>query len=118
MASYTKNKLSGSTNGRAIRVSGTGTGSAVTVHQAVTGSTDWDEVWVYANNTSGTATKLTLEWGTTTAIDGNIELTISAESGLVLVIPGLILQNSLLVKAFAATADVILLTGYVHNITA
>jgi hypothetical protein len=75
-------------------------------------------VWVYANNTSGTAAKLTLEWGTTTAIDGNIELTISAESGLVLVIPGLILQNSLLVKAFAATADVILLTGYVHNITA
>jgi hypothetical protein len=75
-------------------------------------------VWVYANNTSATAAKLTLEWGTTTAIDGNIELTISAESGLVLVIPGLILQNSLLVKAFAATADVILLTGYVHNITA
>jgi hypothetical protein len=84
----------------------------------VSGSTNWDEVWIYANNTSATAAKLTLEWGTTTAIDGNIELTISAESGLVLVIPGLILQNSLLVKAFAATADVILLTGYVHNITA
>lgn len=118
MASYTKNKLSGSTNGKAIRVSGTSTSTAVTVHQAVTGTTNWDEIWIYANNTSATAAKLTLEWGTTTAIDGNIELTVSAESGLVLVIPGIILQNSLLVKAFAATADVILLTGYVHNITA
>jgi len=118
MASYTKNKLSGSTNGKAVRVSGTSTGTAVTVHQAVTGTANWDEIWVYANNTSATAAKLTLEWGTTTAIDGNIELTVSAESGLVLVIPGIILQNSLLVKAFAATADVILLTGYVHNITA
>lgn len=118
MASYTKNKLSGSTNGKAIRVSGTSTSTAVTVHQAVTGTANWDEIWIYANNTSATAAKLTLEWGTTTAIDGNIELTVSAESGLVLVIPGIILQNSLLVKAFAATADVILLTGYVHNITA
>jgi hypothetical protein len=118
MASYTKNKLSGSTNGKAVRVSGTSTGTAVTVHQAVTGTANWDEIWVYANNTSATAAKLTLEWGTTTAIDGNIELTVSAESGLVLVIPGIILQNSLLVRAFAATADVILLTGYVHNITA
>jgi hypothetical protein len=37
---------------------------------------------------------------------------------LVLVVPGLILQNSKVVKAFAATADVILLTGYVNAITA
>jgi hypothetical protein len=44
-------------------------------------------------------------------------LTIAAESGLVLVVPGLILQNTKVVKAFAATADVILLTGYVNQIS-
>ena len=120
MSTFTKAKLSGSTDGKAIKVTGTGTGSTVTVHTAVAGTTAgvFDEIWVYANNTSSSAVKLTIEWGTATATDGNIELTIAAESGLVLVIPGLILQNAMVVKAFAATADVILLTGYVNAITA
>ena len=120
MATFTKKKLSGSTDGKAIKATGTNSAGAVTVHTAVAGTTvgTFDEIWVYANNTSSSAVKLTLEWGTATAADGNIELTIAAESGLVLVVPGLILQNSMVVKAFAATADVILLTGYVNAITA
>ena len=120
MATFNKSKLSGSTDGLAIKVTGTGTGSTVTVHTAVAGTTAgvFDEIWLYANNTSASAVKLTIEWGTATAADGNIELTIAAESGLVLVVPGLILQNSKVVKAFAGTADVILLTGYVNAITA
>jgi hypothetical protein len=118
MATFTKKKLSGSTDGLAIKVTGTGTGSTVTVHTAVAGTTAgvFDEIWLYANNTSTSAVKLTLEWGTATAADGNIELTIAAEAGLVLVVPGLILQNAKVVKAFAATADVILLSGFVNAI--
>jgi hypothetical protein len=69
-------------------------------------------------NTSASAVKLTLEWGTTTAADGNLEQTIPAESGLSLVAPGLLLQNGLLVTAFAGTTNVILLHGYVNRITA
>jgi len=118
MATFSKQLLSGSTNGKAVKVTGTGTGSTVTVHTAVTGTTNLDEIWIYANNTSASAVKLTLEWGTATAADGNIELSIAAESGLVLVTAGLLLQNSLVVKAFAGTADVILLHGYVNRITA
>jgi hypothetical protein len=118
MATFTKKKLSGSTDGLAIKVTGTSTAATVTVHTAVAGTTAgvFDEIWLYANNTSSSAVKLTLEWGTATAADGNIELTIAAESGLVLVVPGLILQNAKVVKAFAATADVILLSGYVNAI--
>ena len=118
MATFTKKKLSGSTDGLGIKVTGTATGSTVTVHTAVAGTTAgvFDEIWLYANNTSASAVKLTLEWGTATAADGNIELTIAAEAGLVLVIPGLILQNAKVVKAFAATADVILLSGFVNAI--
>ena len=118
MATFTKKKLSGSTDGMAIKVTGTGTGSTVTVHTAVASTTTgvFDEIWLYANNTSTSAVKLTLEWGTATAADGNIELTIAAEAGLVLVVPGLILQNSKVVKAFAGTADVILLSGFVNAI--
>ena len=118
MATFTKKKLSGSTDGLAIKVTGTATGTTVTVHTAVAGTTAgvFDEIWLYANNTSTSAVKLTLEWGTATAADGNIELTIAAEAGLVLVVPGLILQNSKVVKAFAGTADVILLSGFVNAI--
>ena len=120
MATFTKQKLSGSTDGLAIKVTGTNSAGAVTVDTAVAGTTVgvFDEIWLYANNTSAAAVKLTLEWGTATAADGNIELTIAAESGLVLVVAGLILQNAKVVKAFAATADVLLLTGFVNSITA
>ena len=33
-----------------------------------------------------------------------------------MVVPGLVLTNSLVVKAFAATANVILINGYVNRI--
>jgi hypothetical protein len=120
MATFTKKKLSGSTDGMAIKVGGPATANGVTVHTCYTTVTTaglFDEIWLYANNTSASAVKLTIEWGTTTAADGNIELTIAAESGLALVVPGLILQNTKVVKAFAATADVILITGYVNQIS-
>ena len=118
MATFTKKKLSGSTDGLGIKVTGTSTGATVTVHTAVAGTPAgvFDEIWLYANNTSTSAVKLTVEWGTATAADGNIELTIAAEAGLVLVVPGLILQNAKVVKAFAGTADVILLSGFVNAI--
>jgi hypothetical protein len=120
MATFTKNKLSGSTDGLAVKLTGTNTAGAVTVHTAVAGTTAgvFDEIWIYANNTSSSSVKLTIEWGTTTAADGNIEVTVLPEAGLVTVIAGLILQNARVVKAFAGTADVILLTGFVNSITA
>lgn len=119
MATFTKKKLSGSTDGLAVKVTGTSTAATVTVHTAVAGTTvgTFDEIWIYANNTSATAVKLTIEWGTATAADGNIEITVQPEAGLVTLIPGLILQNAKVVKAFAATADVILLTGFVNSIS-
>ena len=120
MATFTKQKLSGSTDGLGIKVTGTGTGSTVTVHTAVAGTTvgNFDEIWIYAVNTSASSVKLTIEWGTATAADGNIEVTVLPEAGLVTIIPGLILQNAKVVKAFAGTADVILVTGFVNAITA
>ena len=110
----TRIKLSGSTDGKAIKVAATST-PGTTIHTAH--ATDLDEIWIYAVNSDTTDRKLTIEWGEATAPDGNIEQTIPAESGLLLVIPGLILTNSLVVKAFAASANVVLLNGYVNRIT-
>lgn len=115
MATFSKQLLSGSTNGKAVKVAATAT-AGTTIHTAHATATD--EIWLYAVNSSASSVKLTIEWGEATAPDGNVELTVTAESGLVLVIPGLPLTGSLVVKAFAATADVILIHGYVNRITA
>ena len=117
MATFSKVLLSGSTNGKAILVAATAT-AGTTIHTATSGSTDLDEIWLYAVNSSASTVKLTLEWGEATAPNGNIELTINAEAGLVLLTPGLLLQNSLVVRAFAATANVITIHGFVNRITA
>lgn len=117
MATYSKELLSGSTQGKQIKVVQTAT-AGTTIHTAVSGTSDLDEIWLYAVNSSSSAVKLTIEWGEATAPDGNIEVTVPAEDGYMLVAPGLLLQNSLVVKAFAGTANVILINGYVNRITA
>ncbi len=114
MATFTKLKLSGSTDGKAIKVVQTAT-AGTTIHTAH--STALDEIWLYAHNSSAAMVKLTLEFGGTAAPDDHIEINIGPEgTGLVLVSPGLLLTNSLVVKAFAATTNVVTLTGYVNRI--
>jgi hypothetical protein len=114
MATYTKNKLSGSTNGMAIKVVAVAT-IGTTIHTAVIGTSSWDEIWLYAQNTDPVARNLTIEWGTVTTPNAII-VSIPAQSGLVLVVPGLLLQNGLLVTAFASAANVIMISGYVNSI--
>ena len=116
MATYSKELLSGSTQGKNISVTGTTTGASVTVHTAVSGTTDLDEIWLYACNTSATARVLTIEYGGTTDQDDLVELEIAADSGWGLACPGLLLQNGLVVKAFAAAGDVININGFVNRI--
>lgn len=114
MATFSKVVLSGSTTGKQIKVVATAT-AGTTIHTAH--ATAQDEIWLWAVNSDTTARKLTIEWGEATAPDGNIEVTIPAESGYLLVVPGMILTNSLVVKAFAATANVILINGFCNRIT-
>jgi regulator of extracellular matrix RemA (YlzA/DUF370 family) len=114
MATYTKQLLSASTNGRPIKVTPTSS-AGETIHTAH--ASDMDEIWLYAVNTDTVARKLTIEFGGTTAPDDLIEITVQPESGPVLVIPGLILTGGVIVKAFCATADVVLIVGWVNRIT-
>ena len=82
-----------------------------------TGATDLDEIWIWAHNTDGTDRKLTIEFGGVAAKD-TIELTIPAESGLVPVVQGIPMNGSAVVTAFAASASVIGIVGFVNRITA
>lgn len=118
MATFSKQILSGSTDGRAIKVAATAT-AGTTIHTGSSTATTLEEIWLYAQNTDTTARKLTIEWGGTTAPDDLIELTIPAESGLTLVAPGLLIKGNatpLVVRAFAATANVITVHGYANRI--
>jgi len=90
MSTFTKKILSASADGKAIKVAAT-----------------------------GTARKLTIEWGAAAAPDNLIEITIPAEAGLVLVSPGLLIQGNataLTVAAFAASANVVTIHGFVNEI--
>ena len=111
---FTKVILSGSTSGKQIKVAATAT-AGTTIHTAH--ATSLDEIWLWAVNSSTTAVKITVEWGEATAPDGNIEVTVPGESGYLMVVPGLVLTGSLVVKAFAGTTNVILVNGYVNRIT-
>jgi hypothetical protein len=114
MAAYTRVLLSGSTQGRGIKVVQTAT-AGTTIHTAVAGTTDMDEIWLWAQNNHTAAVLLTLEWGNAST-DDNIIVTIPAKSGLYLVAPGIMLQNELVVKAFAGTANVVIIHGYVNRL--
>jgi hypothetical protein len=120
MATFSKQILSGSTDGKAIKVAATAS-SGTTIHTGSTTATTLDEVWLYAVNSSASDVKLTIQWGGTTSPDDDIEYTVKAENGLYLIVPGLILKGNataLVVRAFAATANVICISGYVNRITA
>lgn len=106
--------LSGSTDGRPVKVAATAT-AGTTIHTAH--ATSIDEVWLWAVNTDTTARKLTVELGGTSAPDDLIEVTIPAEGGLVLVAPGLSVTGSVVVRAFAATANVVNVVGFVNRIS-
>jgi hypothetical protein len=47
----------------------------------------------------------------------NIELTLTGESGLTLIIPGIPLTGGVVVRAFAGTTNVINITGYINRIS-
>ena len=116
MATYTKTLLSVSTNGRGIKVVATAS-PGTTIHTAVSGTSSWDEIWLYAYNSSGSLVGLTIQWGGTTAPDDSILIYLMPQSGLQLIVPGLLLNNSLLVKAFADAANVVTIHGFVNRIT-
>ena len=122
MATFTKVLLSGSSQGKAIKISATTSGSnGTTIHATGTSSSIIDELWLYAYNSSSSAVVLTIQWGGITAVDNEYKLSIPATSGLTLVIPGLILTGTgsaaNTIAAYAATTNVITVSGYVNRIS-
>lgn len=119
MASLSKVLLSGSTQGRQIKVAATAS-PGTTVHATGTSSSVIDEIWLYAVNSDATDRKLTIEYGSTSSPDDLIEFTVPAESGLYLIVPGLCLTGTgsaaNTIRAFCATTNVVMVSGFVNRI--
>lgn len=118
MATFSKSILSGSTDGKQIKVAATATAGTL-IHTGPTNTAHLHEIWLYAVNTSATDVKLTVEYGGAASPDDHIEYTVKAENGLYLIVPGLLIKGNataLTVRAFAATTNVICISGYVNVI--
>lgn len=118
MATAKKRKLSGSTDGKGVLIAATTT-LGTTIHTAVAGTTagTFDEVWIWLYNGHTADVVATIEYGGATVPTFNIILTVPTKAGLTLAVPGLVLQNGLLVTCFAATTNVITASGFVNTLT-
>lgn len=101
--------LSGSDGGEPIKVAATSS-PGTAIHTVATGRTQ--RLTLQAVNTDGTDRLLTVQWGDTGQPDNSIEVTVPAGGGIVTVVDGLPLAFGKSVRAFAATANVVLITGY------
>ena len=122
MSTISKVLLSSSTQGKPIEVDATSTGgadfpgsTAQPIHTAVSGTTDLDEVWLWASNNSSTqSVLLTIEWGGTADPANTIRALINPNETQ-LVAPGWLLQNSLNIRAFASVTNTITIVGYANR---
>lgn len=119
MATYSRQLLSASTSGKPIPVAATSSPGTL-IHTAVSGSVNFDEVYLWVSNVTGSAATLTLEWGGTSDPGDHIAKAISvpANSGPTLICAGQVLNGGLSLRAFSGTASALNITGYVNRIQA
>jgi hypothetical protein len=122
MATYTKIKLSGSSDGRGIAVASTNSSSPTVIHD--TNDTDevdeWDEVWLWVTNNDilNADEFLTIYWGDTLTRANSIEENITVSQGLKLVVPGFILHSQESISAWGNNdPSALTIFGYVNRIT-
>lgn len=115
MAQAVKRLLSSSVDGKGVKVTNNATPGTL-IHTAVTGTFagTCDEVWLWAYNADVANVVVFIEWGDT---DLPRKTTIPLQSGLVPLIPGLILQNGQTVRIYASAANMVKIDGFVNRIT-
>ena len=115
MVETIKRSLSGSVDGRQIKVVRTATAGTLIHTASGLDQTSHDEVWLYACNHHSGALILTIEFGGGDSPDDLIVKSLAVNSGAVEVIPGLILTNGLVIRAFAGTGNLITISGWVYR---
>ena len=109
--------ISGCSNGRGIKITGTTSGGANTIHTATSTAGVIDEVWLYCYNSGSGNITLLLCLGGTTDPDDIVKITIPAQTGDILVLAGECFNGGVVIKAFADSANYLVIRGYVNRIT-
>lgn len=117
LAGMTTIALSGSTRGRPIQLTGTTSGTAVTLHTATTTAGQIDKLYLDITNTSSSAVVVTIEFGTT-GVGNEIDVTVPANA-TVRAVDGSVIGGAATdtVRAYASTANVINVTGRVERLS-
>ena len=110
-------KLSGSTDGKGVKVTGTSSAADVTVHTAHATALDFVTLYAVNQDADGETRTLTLAWGGETDPDNLISVPISAKVGPVMVCDRFPITNSLVVGAWADEADDVMVYGFVVRVT-
>jgi len=100
--------LSGSTDGRGIKVAATSTPGTL-VHTAQASATDMDVPELQAYNSHTADVTVTFECGGVSAPDDHVKRTIPAGETIGVPLPAL--RNGLVLRAFASVTNVIVITG-------
>ena len=116
MATYSIEKLSGSTDGKGIKVTGTTSAADVTIHTATAGAGDIDLITLYAVNQDTANRDLTIAWGAETDPDNLMTVTVPFKAGPVLICDRVPIMNSLVIGAWASAANVVMVYGYVSRV--
>ncbi len=119
MATYSKILLTGSVAGQGIPVTGLLPSTGTVIHTGVTGAAgSIDEVYIWAFNTaSGSPREISFAIGPTTATGSRYTDTLPSGDlvGLQLVMPGLPVQATAVIKAYVTVVGSVNLFGYVHR---
>lgn len=121
MGTLAKQLLSNSVSGRQVLVTSLTAVTATTIHTTLSGSSNLDEIWLYAYNSSQSDVVLTLIWGPgslgSVQDRDEVKSTIPSQSGRTLIANGKLLQNGLTVYSYATIASSINIDGFVNRYT-
>lgn len=115
MAQVTPMLLSGSTNGRPVIAAATSS-PGTTLHTAVSGTTQFDEITLYANCYAAGTFTLTIELGGTGLNDRIVRTMVNGE-GTVLLVEGARLNNGAVVRAYCSNSSAVAVHGRVNRVT-
>jgi hypothetical protein len=106
--------LSSSLSGEPVPLAAT-TSPGTTLHSGVAGTTQKDEVFIYANNTGVSLAMLVLEVGGT-GVSNRIFQTLTPQDGYQLVYQGFPINNNAVIRAYSPSgANLIITQGYAQR---
>ena len=122
---YSLIHLSATPDGSPIQITTTGstnlTGTAALtlqtgqiIHSGVAGTSQYDEVFLYAMNRANSGVYLMLQWGAVTS-GASIQTTVPPNDGPTLVSPGMVINSGSIVRAYSNVANHISVQGYVQR---